>query len=231
MKLSLPFAVLLLATIATVGCGSNSHSDPTTMAGSWEATLPSPSGATQYVEFNLVQSGTSVTATQVETFIVSGNETEYCLPTDNQSMSATMNSNSLSGSITTCFGTATFTGIQTNFTSMSGSYATSDGSGSFTASTVPALAGNYAGPVEFQDGTQENVSVSLAENHSVMTAKGNVTGPDAGSISLTGNVVGNVAVISGTVSGQSANLLAWSHSGGLYVVNPSDNYIFTLAHQ
>jgi hypothetical protein len=93
-------------------------------------------------------------------------------------------------------------------------------SGTVTAQKIAALSGNYSGTLNFSDGTVDNVSVTVSEtSDQSVTVNGTVTGADAGSISLSGYVVGNAAAVQGTVSGQASSLYAWCHSNYLYVMN------------
>ena len=229
------FACVLLLAAFAVSCGggngsSKSTSPQASLQGSWEVVLPNvnSAGQTGFIEVNFTQAGSSVTTSQVEAFFLDKNNSPssgyfYCYPTNTQSASATLTGNSVSGTLTTCMGTASFTGTM-NGNSIYGAYtgtSTGDafnGSGSFTASTVPSLSGTYAGPLTFTDGTAENVSLSLCQNASTVAATGSVSGPDAGSISLSGYAVANTVVGQGTVSGESWTVFGWYQVGQLHVI-------------
>jgi hypothetical protein len=185
---------------------------------------------TEYFDVDVAQTGSTLSSTHTFAFFLGASPASYSYCTSPApTFSAVANGNQISGTTTTCYGTATFSGTISNSNSIVGTYTSSAGcgpsgiqcvSGTFTAQKMPALSGNYLGALTFLDGTVENVSVSVSEtsNQSV-TVNGTVTGADSGSISLSGYVVGNAAAVQGTVSGQASSLYAWCHSNYLYVVD------------
>ena len=125
--------------------------------------------------------------------------------------SGSANGTQVSGTVTTCYGTATFSGAESNNDSMTGTYQSSAGcgpsgiqcnSGAFTAQKVSPPNGSYSGTLQFADGTSEDINVTAStDSTGMVSVTGTVTGPDAGSISLSGSAIGASASVSGTVSG------------------------------
>ena len=226
----LPCLILLYSAIDTSGSGSTTTQTP--LQGSWEASMPDLiSGQTEYFDVDIAQSGSSLSSLHTFVFFLGAppnNSYSYCT-SPSPTFSAVANGNQISGTTTTCYGTAAFSGTISNSNSIVGTYTSSAGcgpsgnqcvSGTFIAQKAAALAGNYSGALNFSDGTVDNVSVTVSETSGQsVTATGTVTGADAGSINLSGYVVGNAAAVQGTVSGQSSSLYAWSHSNYLYVVD------------
>jgi hypothetical protein len=229
----------LLAVVVTVGCGGGSassggsNSNPTTLTGSWEATLSNVDGrgSTEYVDVNLTQSGSAVFSNFADFFILNANgDFDFsCQDNTPRDLAASLTGSTLSGTIADPYhcdrSTASFSATQANFTSLTGKYSLSGIDGNFTAQVV-TLGGTYAGTLEFKDGTQENVSLTVSEPATGPgTITGTVTGPDAGPVNMTINVIGNTAIAykgtMGTVSIESP-LLAWYHAGYLYVIEANE---------
>jgi len=240
---------ILLLTALTIGCGGNksgsgSSTQPTLLQGSWEASMPdSLAGQTEYFDVDVAQTGSNLSSLHTFAFFLGAppnNSSSYCT-SPSPTFSAVANGTQISGTTTTCYGTAAFSGTISNSNSIVGTYTSSAGcgssgnqcaSGTFTAQKAAALSGNYSGALNFSDGTAENVSVSVSEqSDQSVTVKGTVTGADAGSINLSGYVVGNAAAVQGTVSGQSSSLYAWSHSNYLYVVDQNTGVLGQLSKQ
>ena len=158
----IPFLICLLAA----SCGSGSQpsnqgqgSTQPSLQGSWEVILPNagPNGEDGYLELTFAQAGNSVSTSQVESFFYGGASQSYfyCYPTDIQTASATLSGTSVSGTVTTCSGTAAFTGTISGST-MYGAYKDTVGtlgSGSFTASKTSPISGTYSGTLTFLDST------------------------------------------------------------------------------
>ena len=240
---------ILFLTVLTIGCGGNTSGSgfttpQTPLQGSWEASMPdSLAGQTEYLDVDVAQTGPNLSSLRTFVFFLGAppnNNYSYCT-SPAPTFTAVANGTQISGTTTTCYGTTAFSGTISNSNSIVGTYTSSAGcgssgnqcaSGTFTAQKAAALSGNYSGALNFSDGTAENVSVSVSEqSDQSVTVKGTVTGADAGSINLSGYVVGNAAAVQGTVSGQSSSLYAWSHSNYLYVVDQNTGVLGQLSKQ
>jgi hypothetical protein len=239
--------LVLLLTALAIGCGNgNSHSNPnnqTSLQGQWEASMPGTLGSqTEYFEASLLQSGQSLSATNTFTFfLASDGSYSYCTP-PSATFSGSADGNQISGTVNTCYGTATFSGTVSNNNSIAGTYKSSAGcgpsgnqcvSGAFTAQRISPPNGSYAGTLRFKDGTSESVSVvASTDSTGTVSVTGTVSGADAGLITLSGPAIGASALVSGTVSGQPSSLYVWQHSNNVYVVDSDTGLLLgTLTKQ
>ena len=235
------FAILASALLMG-GCGggarnssSNNNNSAASFQGAWEVSIPYSNGAVDYVEINVQQNGSVLSAsgpTQITNFMLDQNGNlgcahPDCIP-DDTGLSASVQGTTVSGTLTGGGGPAvaySLSGTATaNDGSITGSWTsdvfTNEPGGNFTATKVAPLSGHYSGTLNFSDGTQNTVSVTVSQTSAgAASVTGTVSGPDAGEISLTGVVIGNAAAVQGAVSGESAVVYAWLHNSRLYVVS------------
>ena len=227
------FAILSFIAITLTACsgGASKIAPPPPastiqLSGSWEIEIPRGS-TTQYVEANITQSNLNVTASQVQTYTLTGNQYSYCYPSDTQSLSATLSADTfgstLAGTITTCSGVSGFTVPVSNNTILNGNILSG---GTFSAQATKSLSGSYSGTLTVF-GTSEAVAITLTETPTyTLTASGTA---GSGNVSLTGTVVGNVVIATGTADSQPVSLYAWDSSGLLYVLDANTgDYLGTL---
>jgi hypothetical protein len=236
--------VIVLAMLAA-GCGgasstSGSSSSSSSISGPWEVTMSSGQGEYTYLEMNLSQSASALSASSVLEIDTQGTTgwlpQDWCpAPPDTSFFAAIVSGNTISnGSFSSCLGngldTGTFSGTLINNNSIDGTatVAWDTSTVPFTAQPVTALSGTFTGTLNFPDGTNSNGTPNYTQNSATVTltesstynlmVNGTVTGPNAGTISWTGSVIGNASQLSGTVSGLSTPVTVWYHQGVLYVM-------------
>src|SRR5580704_527834 len=138
------------------------------------------------------------------------------------------------GSIYTLAGTVNASGQ-----SMSGTYTFLSGScpdnGAFTGVQVSALAGTYAGTLNFTNGNSDSATATLSESGPASFTVGlTLTGADNTTITLTGLVVGNSFSVQGALAGDVVSYYGYYSIGekSIYLVDASsDTPIGTLIAQ
>jgi hypothetical protein len=117
-----PFVALLACLAVETGCGPNPN-NPSSITGTWVGTLVSSAAGTGSTQLTLIQSGSSITGTFVNTF--PGNTTSATGP-----LTGTLNGSAFTAALMfagTC--TRTLTGTWSG-TALSGTYAASGSCGS-----------------------------------------------------------------------------------------------------
>jgi hypothetical protein len=244
-------SVILLVTFA-VGCGgvSSSSSSPNlsptptsnptptnstpNLQGSWEFVITAPGYPTTYLEANLQQSGSAITASSLAQFALpqglSCTEAYYCQLT-NGPLSMTVSGNSVSGTISENTYPEDLSGtIADNGNSISGTFqvfGTNPFTATFAAGRATSLSGTYAGELfsgDFPNG-EEAVSATISES-----SGGSVTGTWAANgttWSVSGPAVGNSAQVQLTCCGNpisdSPSYQLWLNGGLLYVIAETDS--------
>lgn len=215
--------------------------------GSWEvaATSSQPSIALPltFVETNLTQASGSSSFSSVsnQTAIFSTNTSVTlaligsCTGSITQSVSGTINGTSISGTFTEGSGAVfAFTGtLNAAGTSFNGTYNTQTATanctdqGTFVATKASPLSGTYAGTLTFSDGTINTLTITVnTQSNNTVTATGTITGPDAGTISVSGTVIGDVADVIGTETpGGAIHIYGWLHNGNLYIADVNASLI------
>jgi hypothetical protein len=253
--MKLLFVSLLALAIAGCGGGAgtttqSSGATPTQTAniqGSWEvaATSSQPSIALPltFVETNLTQASGSNSFSSVssQTTIFSTNTSVTlavigsCTGSVTQSVSGTINGTSISGTFTEGSGAVfAFTGtLNAAGTSFNGTYNTETATanctdqGTFVATKASPLSGTYAGTLEFSDGTINTLTLTVnSQSNNTVTATGTISGPDAGTISVGGTVLGDVADVTGIETpGGAIHIYGWLHNGNLYIADVNASLI------
>jgi hypothetical protein len=222
------------------------------LAGAWEITAKSnrQPGYSTLIESNLQQ--TTAAATSTATISASGADQLVLIgqhPTGGlffgglcpgptvEDLTGTLSSfNALTLTLTEGAATYTLTGtVNKTGTSMSGTYIYSIGncpdSGTFKGVQVPALAGTYAGNLNF-NGNVDTATATLTEGEpSSFNVALTLTGADTTAATLTGLVVGNVFSVQGTLGGQAVNYYGYYvfSEKAIYLVDAtSDTPIGTL---
>jgi hypothetical protein len=217
-------SLLLLA-----GCGGSSSSPITPptpitqIAGPWEITATSEqqTGSSTSIEANLQQTaGTTggsatITATGADQLVLIGHHPSggllfggLCPGATTENFTGTLSTaNALALTLTEGAAVYTFAGTaNSDGKAMTGTYAFSSGgcpdSGTFTGVQVAALAGTYAGTLNFPNGHQDIATATLTEGvPTSFTVDLTLTGADNTTVTLTGFVVGNVFSVQGTLDG------------------------------
>jgi hypothetical protein len=153
------------------------------------------------------------------------------------SISGTVSGNSIS--LTFNEGGNVFTGQGTlSGTTISGTYSGSSSdcsdSGTFTAAQVPSLAGTFTGTLVFPSGSDQVTATLTEGNNYALTFQTTSSGTDNGDYTFTGSAVGNVAFVSGSISGSSFHLFGYSDVSGRYTGTPNSIAVFdydTLEYQ
>jgi hypothetical protein len=103
-------------------------------------------------------------------------------------------------------------------------------SGGIVGNQVAKLAGTYSGTLNLPDGT-DNAALSLSENPDLSLAvSAALTGPvDNGTFAFSGAAVGNMVFVSGSVNGQTVNLLGYYDRAGTYTKMPNSLLVFNYA--
>jgi len=194
---------------------------------------PPPSSSVRLIEANLTQTGSQIDSTQVAAAYY--NATGWTPPVQPchydgcaTSITGTADGSSLSFSATfdNCDATpCSFQGqgvldgstISGTWTSSGVDDAGGQDAGTFTATLTPKLSGTYAGtlttcltPVSggCTSFGSDNVSAAFSEGSSnSLTLAATLSGTDNGAFTLTGSTMGNVFLVSVTISGQS---VSWS---------------------
>lgn len=218
------------------------------LQGAWEvaATSSQPSMALPltFVETNLTQASGSNSFSSVsnQTAIFSTNTSVTlavigsCTGSKTQSVSGVINGTSISGTFTEGSGAVfAFTGtLNAAGTSFNGTYNTQTATancidqGTFVATKASPLSGTYGpGALTFSDGTVNTLTITVnAQTNNTVTATGTITGPDAGTVSVSGTVVGDVADVSGTETpGGAIHIYGWLHNGNLYIADVNASLI------
>lgn len=242
MKNLCAILVTLLLLVA-VGCGGNtsaSNSTASTSAsvqGSWEFTFTSTAlpNSENFLDANLSQNGNTISAanSQLVLFSVFNSAVQVggnC--GSNLSVGGSLSGNSIQGTFTegnTNFG---FNGtLSSDGKTITGTYigtsASCSDNGNFTAHRTSPLNLTASGTLLFEDSTTNGISVNMTEDSSEhVTISGNVSGPDVGTINLTGVAVGNVGIVNGTVGGQPANVDFWlAPTGQIFVADDDTGFI------
>ena len=215
--------------------------------GSWEvaATSSQPSALPlTFVETNLTQASGSNSFSSVSnhTAIFSTNTSVTlavigsCTGSITQAVSGTINGTSISGTFTEGSGAVfAFTGtLNAAGTSFNGTYSTQTATanctdqGTFVATKASPLSGTYGpGALTFSDGTINTLTITInAQSDNTVTATGTITGPDAGTVSVGGTVIGDVADVTGTETpGGAIHIYGWLHNGNLYIADVNASLI------
>lgn len=247
---------ILLAALPVlmVACsGSNKLTNPT-VSGSYEfAVTSNVTGGVTLVEANLAANGGQSSAggpSQVQiltlekkVWYVNG-VCPGATPGQN-SVAATVSGNNIGltfnegGNETPGQGTVTGTTVAGNY-SISGStcpdlqglqsvtgFPPGVDSGGFVGNPVPKLAGTFAGTLNLPDGA-DDAALTLTENpDQTLTVSAQLTGPvDNGTFTFTGSAVGNVMFVSGSVNGNTLNLLGYFDRVGAFTKIPNSLLVF-----
>jgi hypothetical protein len=231
----------------------------TPFQGSWEFVAvstvnPPPASSVRLVEVSLTQTGNQVNSTQVAAAYYDSTWTPQVQPCGLDgcvtSITGTANGSSLSfsGTLINCGGTApcsfqaqgTLNGSTITGTWTASGISAGPDAGTFTATLVtPKLSGAYTGTLQVCTVPVPNGCSALgSDNASVVFNQGNsgsinltatLSGTDNGAFPLSGSLVGNVMLVSGTISGQSVSLLGYYDQTGQYTGAKNSIEVFDLA--
>jgi hypothetical protein len=221
------YAVLMLLALM-LGCGGAGSSSSTPppngslASGAWQFNQSQPSSEGTLLDFNLTQSGTAISAAgSTSCFDYGVNQPPYSGPGGLEGVVINGDptcggvSGSISGStVTVTWNTdTTFTGTLNSNGSITGTTSNNGATNSFTASPVssPVPNGTYSGT--FSEGFSGDIvlTTSSGANYQLtgtMTVNGN------GPYSLTGQLLGNILLLSGTVEGQPASFQMYYDATG-----------------
>lgn len=239
MKLrTLALTVLLVLTVAC--SGSNKLTSPP-VSGAYEFVVTSNvTGGVTLVEANLTASGNQTSASgptqaqvltfEKKTWYVNGicpgstpGQNAVSADTAGNDIALTFNEG---GNIFGGTGVLTGTEITANY-SVSGStcpdlvgvigYPPGFDSGGIVGNQVPKLTGTFVGQLNLPNGL-DNAAFTLVENSDqTLNVTANLTGTvDNGTFTLTGSAIGNIMLVSGSVSGQTLSLFGYFDRAGAY---------------
>jgi len=102
--------------------------------------------------------------------------------------------------------------------------------GGIVGNVVPALGGTFSGPLNLPNGT-DNAALTLSENaDQSLTITAVLNGPvDNGAFTLTGNAVGNIIWVSGSIGGSQVSLFGFYDRAGTYTKFPKSLLVFNYA--
>jgi len=253
--MTIRIALLAALLIPALCCGGATKLTPNaSVSGAYEfAVTSNVTGGVTLIEANLAASGNQSGATganqvQVLTFeqknwyvngICPGNtpgQNSFGSSTTGNNISLTFNDggNAFSGQ-----GVLNGTTINANYSISNSScpnltgltgYAPGTDSGGIVGNQVPKLTGTYSGPWTLPDGT-DNAALTLSENPDPsLTVSAALTGPaDNGAFTFSGAAVGNIVFVSGSVNGQTVNLLGYYDRAGTYTKMPNSLLVFNYA--
>jgi hypothetical protein len=236
------YAVLLLLVLM-LGCGGTSTSSPATTnpppppngslaSGAWQFNQSQPSSEGTLLDFNLSLSGTTIGVTgSTSCFDYGVNQPGYSGPggLEGVTMDGAPTCGGVSGSIsgnsvTITWNTyTTFTGTLNSNGSITGTTSNNGATNSFTASPVssPVPNGTYSGTFSSEDIVLTTSSGTNYQLTGTMTVNG------SGPYSLTGQLLGNILLLSGTVDGQPTSFqMYYDATGSITGVAKSIN-VFT----
>jgi len=224
----------LLPVLLFTSCGGNNNLSTTPVSGAYEFVITSNvTGGVTLVEANFTANGSQSGATGPNQVQVLTHENKIYY-VNGVCFGSTPGKNSVStirdgNSVTVTFddGGNSFSaqGAVTG-TTISGNYSITDSkcpdlmnnvgvpqgsdSGGFTGNEVPLLQGTFSGTLNLPTGL-DNAILTLTEDKNYgLNVNLKLSGVvDNGSFSLSGSAIGNVAFVSGTVSGQSLSLFAY----------------------
>jgi hypothetical protein len=203
---------------------------------------PPPATSVRLIEANLTQAGSQINSTQgAAAYYNSTGSVPPVQPCGGDgcitSITGTANDSSLSfsGTLDKCHatpcsiqgqGVLTGTTISGTWTASGLDVGSSPDAGTFTATVVPKLSGTYAGTLTtcVTHGSigcttfgSDNVSAAFSEGSAdSLTVTATLSGTDNGAFALTGSTVGNIFLVSGTISGQSVSLSGYYDQTGQY---------------
>jgi hypothetical protein len=209
------------------------------ISGPWEFVAQSnSSGAITLVEADITANGTQSTASgpsQIQTATDSAG-TWYV---NGACVSESPGQNSLTGTVTGTSialgfneGGNLYTGDGTlSDNAISGTYSGNSGNcsdtGTFTATLVPSLSGNFAGTLNFPEGT-DSVVASLTESSNYsLSVQTTLSGADTGAFTFSGSAVANVLFVSGTVNGNAFSLFGYFDSSGRFNGTPNSIAVYS----
>lgn len=243
---------LICALVLVIGsCGSSNKLSSVPPSGAYEFVVTSNvTGGITLIEANLSangnqSSGSGTTQVQILSFekknwYINGicpgntpgqNSVTAALASSNVNLTFDEGGNSLAGA-----GIITGTEISANYSVTGSSCADLPGTilyppgtdqGGIVGNQVPSLAGTFSGTLNLPNGT-DDAALTLNENpdHS-LTVNAVLTGSvDNGTFSLTGTVVGNIFLGSGTVSGSPLTLFGYYDRAGTYTKTPNSLLVF-----
>jgi hypothetical protein len=214
--------------------------------GDWEVAAtstqsPAPALPLTFVETNFTQASGSTSFSSVtnQTAIFSTNNSVTLALVGTctgaiPSVSGTVNGSSISGTFSEGSEIVSFTGtLNSAGTSFTGTYQTqtvgsgcTSDQGTFVANQATSLSGSYSGSLTFSDLTVNTLALTVTTgNSNAVNAIGTITGPDAGTVTVNGTVIGNVANVTGTETftngspNVSIHIYGWLHNGNLYIAD------------
>jgi hypothetical protein len=252
--------LILLVMFAMMGCGGVSNpsssttptSNPTppnstpNLQGSWEFVITAPGYPTTYLEANLQQSGSAMTASSLAQFTPNSDSLSYCTESYycslwNGPLSMTVSGNSVSGTISENTYPEDLSGtIADNGNSISGTFQVfgtnpNPVTATFTANKATSFSGTYVGNLLFAEEQYISTTISQNSNGSITgtwTWPAGFAGNSADTVNISGSTVGNSSNIFVPAGGPTPNdYFLWYHSGLLYVANENDGLIGTLSPQ
>jgi hypothetical protein len=223
MKLAFILFILLLCA----GCGGTKSTQTpppngTLASGAWQFNQSQPSNEGTLLDFNLSQSGTQISAVgSTSCFDYGVNQPPYSGPggLEGVVMDGAPTCGGVSGSIsgnsvTITWNTyTTFTGTLNSNGSITGTTSNNGATNSFTASPVSSLVpnGTYSGT--FSEGFSGDIVLTTNREANYQLA-GTITVNGNGPYNLTGQLLGNILLLSGTVEGIPASFQMYYDSTG-----------------
>lgn len=260
MRNSTLLVAISLGSLLLTNCGGSGKTQTTKppqvpqLAGAWSATAPhSANGVNRsgtFIEFNLSQDGSTVSANQVAIMNVTfnGSPGDYtdatwspqnCLPGPYSMTGAVSAPNMMSFTLQQTggdiIGTATAgTGAESG--TLSGTYNDPSCSGNniqFIAAQSLALAGSYSNTCNPCGSADPSLVLNVTQDSSYdLTIKGSDV--KDGSFTLSGHAIGSSMWISGVISGQNVSYYGWHYAAldqgwqQLYVVDRKSNAVVAI---
>lgn len=225
--LAMKLAFILFTLLLCAGCGgTNSTQTPppngSLASGAWQFNQSQPSNEGTLLDFNLSQSGTQISAVgSTSCFDYGVNQPPYSGPggLEGVVMDGAPTCGGISGSIsgnsvTITWNTdTTFTGTLNSNGSITGTTSNNGATNSFTASPVSSLVpnGTYSGT--FSEGFSGDIVLTTNSEANYQLA-GTITVNGNGPYNLTGQLLGNILLLSGTVEGTPASFQMYYDSTG-----------------
>lgn len=258
MRIGVISTVLLLGLTLACGGGGNTPISGSQVSGAYEFVVTSNvTGGITLVEANLTASGSQSSAkgpSQVQ-ILTKENKIWYvngicfgATPGQN-SLAANLSGNNIGVTFNEGGNSFSGEGVLTG-TTVTGNYSVSNSkcpdlinvvgfpagfdSGGFIGNQVPALNGGFSGQLTLPSGT-DNAALTLTEaKDKTLKVIAALNGPvDNGSYTFSGNAIGNVMFISGTVAGKALSLLGYYDLTGAYTGTAQSLMVFdyeTLAN-
>ena len=255
-KRAMKMRVILPAILAVVTMSCSGHSTLTSsgVSGAYEFVVTSNvTGGVTLVEANLAASGNQSSASgasqvqiltlEKKIWYVNGS-CAGSTPGQN-SVSANLSENNIAltfdegGNMLPGQGSLTGTTVSANY-AVKGSpcpdltgtlqYPPGTDQGGIVGNAVPTLAGTFSGTLNLPNGT-DNATFTLTENgDQTLNVTADLNGTvDNGSFNLSGNAIGNVMFVSGTVSGEPLTLFGYFDKTGAYTKLPNTMLVFVYS--